>query len=73
MFEVHTWKTDPDGLQSVRPFSDDKRKILEYVKELKKTGYEVLEMDPIEEHRKVYYTRIKLNVPYVTTELKKVK
>ena len=66
MLEIHSWGLDSNGNLKLKTFGSSRDKILDYVEELIKTGHEIIYVDPIQEHRRVFYTILKVREPLAT-------
>jgi hypothetical protein len=63
MLEIHSWGLDGEGYRKLKAFGSTQDKILDYVEELIKTGYDIKYLDPIQEHRRVYHTIMEVREP----------
>jgi hypothetical protein len=63
MLEIHSWGLDGEGYRKLKTYGSSQAKILDYVEELIKTGYDIKYVDPIQEHRRVFYTIMKVREP----------
>lgn len=59
--QVYTDNKKPKQL--IKLIGDNSQQIIEYIDELKKAGYEILEFPPIEKHRKQWNVNIFVTEP----------
>jgi hypothetical protein len=62
-----------DREQILKPFSDNRETVIEYIRFLKKEGYEIIDYPPIENTRRVFNTTLKVLVPLDEILIKKEK